>query len=112
VIFPDDTCSQKDLPTDLDAMALTQYTLKRGLKEFGEKGLVALGKEMEQLHTRKVSKPVDANQLTREQKRATLRYLMFLSKKRCGRIKARGHASNVKQRARKTHQLPPSQLNQ
>jgi hypothetical protein len=58
-----------------------QYTLKPGLRKFGNDGIVALGKEMEQLHTQKVAKPVDSNNLTRDQKQATLQYLMFLSKK-------------------------------
>ena len=33
-----------------------------------------------------------------EQKKAALRYLMFLKKKRCGRIKGRGCAGGRKQR--------------
>jgi hypothetical protein len=86
------------LTPELEAIALTQYNLKRGLKEFGNDGLVALGKEVEQLYTRKVSKPVDSKDLTKEQKRASLRYLMFLTKKRTGRIKARGCADGRKQR--------------
>jgi hypothetical protein len=97
-VFPTDTCSAKRLTADLEAIALTQYTLKRGLKEFGNDGVVALGKEMEQLHTRKVAKPVDGTHLTRDEKRASLRYLVFLTKKRCGRIKARGCADGRKQR--------------
>ena len=40
---------------------------------------------------------MDGNDLTRDQKRASLRYLMFLTKKRCGRIKARGCADGRKQ---------------
>jgi hypothetical protein len=53
----------------LEAIALTQYNLKRGLKEFGNDGIITLGKEMEQLHTRKVAKPaVDGGNLTLEQK--------------------------------------------
>jgi hypothetical protein len=98
VFFPHDSCLSTGLTPDLEATVLTQYNLKRGLKEFGNDGIVALGKEMEQLHTRKVAKPVDGNNLTKEQKRATLRYLMFLSKKRCGRVKARGCADGRKQR--------------
>jgi hypothetical protein len=92
VLFPNDSCSPKDLPPDLEAIALTQYNLKRGLKEFGDDGLEALGKEMEQLHTRKVAKPIDSDSLSQAEKKASLRYLMFLTKKRCGRIKARGCA--------------------
>jgi hypothetical protein len=98
VSFPNDSCLVTDLTSDLEAIALTQYTLKRGLKEFGNDGIVALGKEMEQLHTRKVAKPADESNLTRDQKWATLQYLMFLSKKRCGRVKARGCADGRKQR--------------
>ena len=98
VSFPHNSCSSKNLTPELEAIALTQYTLKKGLKEFGDDGRTALGKEIEQLYTRKVSKPVDGNNLTREQKRASLRYLMFLTKKRCGRIKARGCADCRKQR--------------
>jgi hypothetical protein len=45
-----------------------------------------------------VAKPVDGNELTRAEKQASLRYLMFLTKKRCGRIKARGCADGRKQR--------------
>jgi hypothetical protein len=98
VSFPHDSCSSKDVTPELEAAALTQHNLKRGLKEFGKDGLVALGKEVEQLHTRKASKPVNGDDLTREQKRASLRHLMFLTKKRCGRIKARGCADGRKQR--------------
>jgi hypothetical protein len=82
VSFPHDSCLSTDLTPDLEAIALTQYNLKRGLKEFGNDGVLALSKEMEQLHVRKVAKPVDGNNLTRDQKRATLWYLMFMTKKR------------------------------
>jgi hypothetical protein len=54
VSFPHDGCSTKNLTPELEAIALTQCNLKRGLKEFGNDGLVALGKEMEQLHTQGV----------------------------------------------------------
>ena len=43
-----------------------------------------------------------ADALTREQKRAALRYLMFLKMKRCGRIKGRGCADGRKQRVYKS----------
>jgi hypothetical protein len=80
--FPHDSCSPKGLTPDLEAITLTQYKLKRGLKEFGNNGIVALGKEMEQLHSRKVSKSLDDSHLTKAQKRASLRYLMLMSKKK------------------------------
>jgi hypothetical protein len=84
VSFPNDSCSSKDLTPDFEATALTQHNLKRGLKEFGDDGITALGKEVEQLNTRKVAKPVDSGKLSREEKRASLRCLMFLTRKRCG----------------------------
>jgi hypothetical protein len=46
VLFSCDSYSTKELPPDLEAFAMTQYNLKRGLKEFGKDGIVALGKEM------------------------------------------------------------------
>jgi hypothetical protein len=98
VSFPHDSCSSKDLTPDLEATALIQCNLKQGLKEFGKDGLIALGKEVEQPRAQKVSKPVNGNDLTKEQKRASLRHLVFLTKKRCGRIKARGCADGRKQR--------------
>ena len=69
VIFPKDTCSTKGLTSDLEVITFTQYTLKCGLKEFGKDGVEALGKEMEQLHTQKVGKPIHSSNLTREQKK-------------------------------------------
>jgi hypothetical protein len=71
--FPCDFYSYKGLSPDLEAIAMTKYNLKRGLKEFGKYGSVALGKETEQLHTQKVAKPVDSNKLTKVQKRASPR---------------------------------------
>jgi hypothetical protein len=53
---------------------------------------------MEQLHTQKFAKPVDSSKLSKVQKRASLRYLMFMSKKRCGKIKTRGCVDGRKKR--------------
>jgi hypothetical protein len=98
VSFRNDSCSSKGLTPDFEATALTQCDLKRGLKEFGDDGITALRKEVEQLHMRKVAKPVDSSRLSREEKRASLRHLMFLTRKRCGRVKARGCTDGRKQR--------------
>ena len=69
--FPHDTCSSRSITSDLEATALTQYNLKRGLREYGADGVTALSKEMEQLHTRKVGKPIHSSELTRDQKKET-----------------------------------------
>jgi Reverse transcriptase (RNA-dependent DNA polymerase) len=81
---------------------MTQYSVKKGLKEFGQAGSDAVIKEMTQLDVREVMEPRMANMLTSEEKRRTLMYLMFLKKKRCGMIKARGCADGRKQRLYKS----------
>ena len=77
---------------------LTQYSVKRGLKEFGEAGADAVVKELQQLHDRGVMTPKMASELSGEEKRGALQYLMFLKKKRDGVIKGRGCADGRKQR--------------
>jgi hypothetical protein len=73
--------------TVMESTVLTQYSMANGLKEFGEKGVEAVMTEIKQLHDREVIIPVEASKLSREEKKAALEYLMFLSKNRCGRYK-------------------------
>ena len=54
---------------------------------------------MRQLHDRGVMIPVQKESLTLEQQRDALAYLMFLKRKRCGKVKGRGCADGRKQRA-------------
>ena len=54
---------------------------------------------MRQLHDWDVMTPVHKNCLTPEQRKEALAYLMFLKRKRCGKIKGRGCADGRKQRA-------------
>lgn len=79
-----------------------QMTAKKGLKRFKEAGARAIMNELEQIVYRRVMKGKHAHELTREDKKAALRYLMFLKQKRCGKIKARGCADGRKQRLYKT----------
>jgi hypothetical protein len=83
---------------DLEHIALTQYSVKKGLQVFGEAGAEAVVKEMKQLDQLNVIEPRAASMLTRAEKKAALEYLMFLKQKRCGRIKGRGCADGRKQR--------------
>ena len=76
-----------------------QMSMKKGLKMFGEGGYAAVKKEMQQLHDRKVMQPISQKDLSPEQKKEALGYLMFLKKKRCGKIKGRGCADGRKQQA-------------
>jgi len=82
-----------------DPVATPQMSMARGLKLFGMDGELAVTKEMQQLHDRMVMKVTDAKEMTSEQRRDALAYLMFLKRKRCGKIKGRGCADGRKQRA-------------
>ena len=87
---------------DLEHTALTQCSAKKGLQVFGEAGEEAIISEMQQLDTMDVVEQKLASMLTQQEKKDALEYLMFLKKKRCGRIKGRGCADGQKQRIYKT----------
>ena len=87
---------------DMLTFLTEQMTVKKGLKLFGAAGADALKRELEQLIYRKVMKGRHPKDLTTAQKKAALRYLMFLKQKRCGKIKGRGCADGRKQRLYKT----------
>jgi hypothetical protein len=84
---------------DLEATVMTQLNMKQGIKTFGKAGINAVQAELKQLHDREVMQPVHANELSHDQKKASLQYLMFLKQKRCENIKGRGCADGRKQRA-------------
>ena len=72
--------------------------MKKGLKVFGDARVDAVLNELNQLHIKKVLEPKNAGEMTRDDTRGALQYLMFLKQKRCGRIKGRGCADGRKQR--------------
>ena len=82
----------------LQSIILTQYNLKQGIRKFGDAGKAAVLVELQQLYDRKVMDPVNKYDLTAEERKGALRYLMFLKEKRCGTIKGRGCADGRKQR--------------
>jgi hypothetical protein len=77
---------------------MTQYNLRQGIKTFGDQGKAAVLTELQQLHDRAVMNPVNKYDLTPEERKGALRYLMFLKEKRSGTIKARGCADGRPQR--------------
>ena len=77
-------------------MATPQMPIRRGLKMFGSQGVSAVKAELQQLHDLKV---MEAKPLTTTQRWEALGYLMFLKRKRSGKIKARGCADGQPQRA-------------
>jgi hypothetical protein len=94
--------SYKHRHADLEDMMMTQLSLRKGLKVFGESGALAVTKELQQLHDRRVMNPKAANMLSQSEKSKALPYLMYLKKKRNGTIKGRGCADGRKQRVYKT----------
>jgi len=66
-----------------------QFQLEAGIKHFGERGGVAVMKELEQFNKYGVFEPKSATDLTDEDKRNALASLIFLKEKRNGNIKAR-----------------------
>ena len=77
-------------------LATPQMPIHRGLKLFGSEGISAVKVELQQLYDLKV---MEAKPLTTKQKWESLGYLMFLKRKRNGKIKARGCADGRPQRA-------------
>ena len=77
-------------------LATPQVPIRRGLKLFGSQGMSAVKAELQQLHDLKV---MAAKPLTAAQRREALGYLMFLKRKRNGKIKARGCADGRPQQA-------------
>ena len=87
---------------DVINLLSAQMSAKKGLKVFGEAGADAITKELEQIVYQNVMHGFRPSQLNCKQKRAALKYLMFLKQKRCGKIKGRGCADGCKQRLYKT----------
>ena len=60
---------------------LTQYSIKQGLKVFVKKGESEVRKELQHFNDRGVVKPKKPQDLSYEQRRRSLAYLMFLKLK-------------------------------
>ena len=75
-----------------------QMNWKKGLKIFHEKGEEAIMKELKQIHDVEGFVPKHWHELTKEERQAALKYLMYLKEKRDGRIKGRGCADGRPQR--------------
>jgi hypothetical protein len=89
----------KDITLHIGVIMAVQYGINKGLKLFGKEGEKAVTKELSQMHDMVVYTPMHAHELTRDQKRQALESRIFLTKKRCGRIKARACANGSKQRS-------------
>jgi hypothetical protein len=67
--------------------AMTQYSVKSGLKKIKEKGEKAVSQELLQLHTMNTFAPQDSTKLTPAQKYGALESMMLLKENRDGHIK-------------------------
>jgi Reverse transcriptase (RNA-dependent DNA polymerase) len=85
--------------TSGEPLSTPQMNMNKGISMFGADGVKAVKNELQQLHDRKVMAARHHTDLSFEQKREALAYLMFLKRKRCGKIKGRGCADGRKQRA-------------
>jgi hypothetical protein len=85
------------LHTTLEGIAMTQHSMKKEIKLFGQAGVDAVSKELQQLHNHKVLEPKSPDQISSANRRDALQYLMFLKKKCNGIIKGRGCADGRKQ---------------
>ena len=68
---------------------IQQYILQKGLKLFGEKGVAAIKKEIDQLVNRECFGPISVKDLTQSKRRKAMEALAFLTEKRDGKIKGR-----------------------
>ena len=83
--------------TKLEHMALTQYSVNKGLKVFGEEGTQSVSSETKNMDSMDAIEPMEARTMTRVEKISSLEYLMFLKNKRCDKIKGRGFFDGRKQ---------------
>jgi hypothetical protein len=92
-------CYMNEMCIDKEAFHFVQsYSLRKGLKKFGQKGRDAAYKEMKQLHDRVVFEPIRIEDLTDIEKRRAMESLIFLVEKRDKSIKGRACANGSSQR--------------
>ena len=81
----------------LGVILATQYSVKKGIQLFGDRGKQSAASKLQQLHNMVTFIPVHAHELTREQQKQALASLMFMTEKRCGCVKSRACANGSKQ---------------
>jgi hypothetical protein len=74
------------------------FSLKKGIKVFGNRANEAAYGELKQLHDRVVFEPIHVDSLDPKEKKRAMESLLFLTEKRDGRIKGRACANGSIQR--------------
>jgi hypothetical protein len=64
------------------------FSLTKSIKEFGEQGHKAAYEEMKQLYDQIIFIPICINKLTPVKRKQAIESLIFLTKKKDGRVKA------------------------
>ena len=66
-----------------------QYTLKKGIKTFGDRAEEATTKELKQIHDMGTYQPLNVTKLTKKERQEALLFLLFITEKRDDRIKSK-----------------------
>ena len=82
----------------IGVVLMQQYNLSKGLNKFGNKGKIAVTKELQQMHDMEAFTPMDASTLTYADRKNSIAALMLLAEKRNGDVKGRAVADGRKQR--------------
>ena len=82
----------------LGVVLAEHYSINKGIRLFGDRAKESVSKELRQLHDYITYTPVHAHELTPDQKKQALASLIFLTEKRCGRIKTRACVNGSVQR--------------
>lgn len=85
-------------PTTTLSSTKNTFSLRAGLRKFGQLGEAAVSKELNQFNVLQTFTPLDATKLSPDQRKSALASLMFLTEKRNGTIKARACADGRPQR--------------
>ena len=103
--LPTDPILLHDNETEVFAAIMTQVSLRKGIRLWGDKGREAAMKEMTQLHDMSAFFPRDPKSLTREERIKALSSLIFLKQKRTGQVKGRltGPTNASTSRKKKQH---------
>ena len=81
----------------IEHVLMTQLSVKAGIKKWKEEGVMAVSKELHQLHHHDTFEPLDPKKLSKEDKKAALESHLFLEQKRDGKIKGHAIAGGDKQ---------------
>ena len=88
---PEDTMSHS-----IKHIILTQYGMKNGIELWGECGIEAVKRDIEQFHNCRVISLIDPKMMITADKKKTLAYLIFIKEKQSGNIKGQGCADGRK----------------